>query len=229
MAGAVTLSRRQSAGLLVLILGVVAVVIVVTGPLGKTWIRWLAVQPNAADVGFAQDMSVHHEQAVLMASLADGRAGPAIKAMSQGIVLSQSQQIGVMRGWLQLWSQPPVAETPMLWAPHGIKTDAANDSGHSGDLPLMAGMASGPDLVRLWGLNGDEFDVFFLQLMIRHHRGGVDMAHHAMESARVEAVQDLAKAMIVEQAHDLSKMLRLLSLHGAKELPFVSLPMCRTE
>src|SRR5689334_8032391 len=71
--------------------------------------------PSAVDVGFCQDMAAHHEQAVLMSSLADGRAGPAVKALADSILMGQSEELGAMRGWLQLWGKPAVSSSPMLW------------------------------------------------------------------------------------------------------------------
>ena len=43
----------------------------------------------------------------------------------------------------------------------------------------MPGMASPEELNELWTKSGKEFDVLFLQLMIRHHQGGVMMARYA--------------------------------------------------
>lgn len=62
---------------------------------------------GSIDVGFAQDMSVHHLQAVTMAGWArDHSADPAIRVLAFDIESTQQAQVGMMAGWLNLWSQP---------------------------------------------------------------------------------------------------------------------------
>ena len=59
---------------------------------------------DSVDVGFAQDMSVHHQQAVQMASWErDHTTDPALKQLAFDIETTQLQQIGRMQGWLGLW------------------------------------------------------------------------------------------------------------------------------
>jgi len=60
---------------------------------------------GTVDIGFAQDMSVHHRQAVLMAGLArDSSTDPTIRVLAFDIETNQLQQIGQMQGWLSLWN-----------------------------------------------------------------------------------------------------------------------------
>ena len=55
------------------------------------------------EVGFAQDMSVHHRQAALMAGIARERStDPAVRSLAFDIETSQLEQIGRMQGWLRL-------------------------------------------------------------------------------------------------------------------------------
>lgn len=181
-------------------------------------------QPSAVDIGFSQDMAIHHDQAILMANLAQTRAGPAVKAIADAILLSQSVQIGTMRGWLQLWGEPAAATTPMQWMP-GHHTPAAHNNNkeaqqHHSYASAMAGMASPKELIELWRLSGDAFDIRFLQLMTRHHEGGIAMARHAAENGKLEPLREIAEVMVVEQVKDISQMQRLLEGHGAELLPF---------
>ena len=73
------------------------------------------------DVGFAQDMSVHHQQAVQMASWErDHTTDPALKQLAFDIETTQLQQIGRMQGWLGLWGvarRRPAASTWRGWPP----------------------------------------------------------------------------------------------------------------
>lgn len=175
--------------------------------------------PNAVDVGFCQDMAVHHDQAVLMANLAQTRAGPAVKAIADAILLSQSVQIGTMRGWLQLWGEPPAADSPMGWMSASGQHDqhTHHQLEKASDMP---GMASAEEMLELWRLSGDAFDILFLQLMTRHHEGGVAMARHAAEHGKLKPLREIAEVMLVQQIQDISQMQRLLQHHNAELLPY---------
>jgi uncharacterized protein (DUF305 family) len=156
-----------------------------------------ASRPGAVDIGFAQDMAAHHEQAVLMANLALSRGGPTVQGIADSILTDQSQEIGQLRGWLQLWGEPMAMRDDMA----------------------MPGMASATQLSTLYTLTGRAFDVLFLQLMIRHHQGGIEMAHDAELHATLATVQAAATAMRVEQVNDLSLMQPLLQADGGEPLP----------
>lgn len=56
---------------------------------------------NSVDVGFAQDMSVHHNQAIEMSAMALGRStDPVIRTLAFDVLTSQQSQVGTMQGWL---------------------------------------------------------------------------------------------------------------------------------
>ena len=62
---------------------------------------------GSVDVGFAQDMTVHHNQAVEMAAIAIANAeDPMVRDLAYDILTTQQNQIGQMTGWLSLWNQP---------------------------------------------------------------------------------------------------------------------------
>jgi uncharacterized protein (DUF305 family) len=165
-------------------------------------------QPGAVDVGFSQDMAVHHEQAVLMANLAQSRAGRAVLAVADGILISQSEEIGLMRGWLRLWHRPAADPHPMSW----MSMPPSGTALASGT--TMPGMASAGQLTRLASLTGRRFDVLFLQLMIRHHEGGIKMCRYAQTHASLGLVRNAATSMAVEQIQDLGQLRALLQTEG---------------
>ena len=172
-------------------------------------------KPGAVDIGFSQDMAVHHEQAVLMASLAQTRGSRAVASLANAILIDQSQEIGLMRGWLQLWREPTVDPTPISWMLH--------PGGMTMVLPAMTsmpGMATPDQLTRLSGLSGKRFDVRFLQLMIRHHEGGLQICRFAQSEARLAVVRKAATAMALEQIEDLGQLRAMLESDGGKPLPF---------
>jgi uncharacterized protein (DUF305 family) len=202
--------------------------------------RWLGTRtflhahplPGPADIGFCQDMVAHHEQAVLMATLAMDRATPAVHDLAQSILVSQSGEIGVMRGWLQIWGAPLVAPRPMAWMedsadqPPGVTQPAM--------LPVnapMPGMASPAELQQLWQARGESFDILFMQLMTRHHEGGLLMARDVQNSAQLQAVRDTGRGMLFEQAQEIGLMAQLLRADGAAPLPSLlkSAALCRVK
>ena len=58
---------------------------------------------NSAEAGFARDMTAHHEQAVEMALLIRDRSSdPIIRTMATDMVLTKTNQMGQMMGWLDV-------------------------------------------------------------------------------------------------------------------------------
>ena len=74
----------------------------------------------------------------------------------------------------------------------------------------MPGMATPDQLTRLATLRGKGFDVLFLQLMIRHHEGGLQMCQYAESHADLAVVRKAAVSMAVEQVEDLGQMRAML-------------------
>ncbi len=178
-------------------------------------------QAGSVAVGFAQDMSRHHLQAVTMANWArDHSDDPAIKQLAFDIASVQLEQVGRMKGWLMLWGQPeePLGE-PMTWM-SGPRGHAHGSGGAASDDGRMPGMASEEELAKLRSLSGEELDVYFLQLMLRHHQGGVDMAQYGYDHSSVRAVKTLANSMLVSQDAEMDTMRGMLAERGAQPLPF---------
>jgi uncharacterized protein (DUF305 family) len=204
------------------LLGLVGAFLIGRTSTGPSSAEHAAAQPGATDVGFCQDMGTHHDQAVLMANLAGGRAGPAVTALANSILVGQSQELGVLRGWLQLWGEPVESSTPMVWMSGGRSAHAAmSDSAHMSMQPdsVMPGMASPDELTSLWARSGNEFDIMFLRLMIRHHQGGVDMARYAAGNAKLQLVRQLAETTLYQQVEEIGQMQALLTTYGAAPLP----------
>lgn len=55
-------------------------------------------------------------------------------------------------------------------------------------------------------LSGDEFDRLFIELMIVHHEGAVDMAELAKSRARHEEILTLSEAIISAQTQEIAEM-----------------------
>ncbi|ASO18982.1 uncharacterized protein (DUF305 family) [Actinoalloteichus hoggarensis] len=176
---------------------------------------------NSVDVGFAQDMTVHHRQATTMATLYRVNGEDiGIDTLAFDIDTNQRTQIGWMQGWLNLWDRPlHPTDGYMAWMRDGAGHGHGGDAGDSA-AEAMPGMASPEELERLRSLRGRELDVYFLQLMLRHHEGGVEMASYAAERAAIPQVRNLASNMLRHQTAESEKMIGMLSELGAEPLPF---------
>jgi len=182
---------------------------------------------GSVEVGFAQDMSVHHLQAVTMASWErDHTTDPELKQMAFDIESTQREQVGRMKGWLMLWGQPEQATGAyMTWmtpdAGHEHMAMAPSTASTAGtDGAVMPGMATNSELARLRSLSGQQLDVYFLQLMLRHHQGGTAMAQYAHDHTSVSAVKALTQSMLVSQGAEMTLMRGMLAARGAQPLPY---------
>ncbi|MBB6173082.1 uncharacterized protein (DUF305 family) [Nocardiopsis mwathae] len=166
---------------------------------------------TSADAGFLRDMSVHHSQAVDMSIvILEKTDEPKLRTVAQDIARTQQSQIGRMQGWLVQWGlNIRGAQPPMTWmAGHG-----AHGSGEAPD--TMPGWASEEEMKRLEEAEGVEAEVLFLQLMIDHHRGGIDMAEAAVSAADRPLVTDFAAGMAEAQQAEIELMEDMLADRGA--------------
>lgn len=174
-------------------------------------------EPNTVAIGFCQDMSVHHDQAILMSEFALTHGTPMIRAVALSILSSQAEEVGAMRGWLKLWGSSPVDAHPMGWM-GGSMGSMPMPMSTSPDVAAMPGMATPNQLIDLSQRTGRSFDILFLQLMIRHHLAGIDMARYAIADHASAPVLDAARQMIAAQVEDLGTMRALLTLDRGHEL-----------
>lgn len=182
---------------------------------------------GSVDVGFAQDMIEHHDQAVEMAAIALANASdPMVRDFAYDILTTQQNQIGQMTGWLSLWDQPVASSGEhMAWMSdghggaghsHGGTTSTAAATPGTAQMP---GMATSEEMAALRQARGEASDVLFLQLMLRHHEGGLPMMEYAAEHAAVPSVRSLAQTMVDTQQSESARMTQLLTEKGAAPLP----------
>ncbi len=118
-----------------------------------------------ADVMFMQGMIVHHQQAVAMAALVKERTNKEeIVAIAGRIDGSQKDEIEFMSDWLTEKGQP-------------LKMEGMGHAAHMG----MMGMATPDQMAQLAASKGTNFDRLFLELMVRHHQGAIDMVDELIE------------------------------------------------
>ena len=155
-------------------------------------------QHNEADVTFAQDMIVHHASAIAMAELAPDRAASReVKALAEKVKAAQGPEIETMTSWLKAWGQE-VPET----GDHATMGD--------GGASEMPGMMTAEQMNQLGDAQGSAFDRMFLQMMIKHHEGAVQMAQ--TEQARGQNPEAIALAETIQdsQTAEIQHMNQLL-------------------
>ena len=154
---------------------------------------------DSVDVGFARDMGAHHAQAVEIAELLRDRSDDTdLRRIASDIALTQQAQIGQMRGWLDIWGRPPTSvDPPMGWMGHEHV---------AGAVVTMPGMATDDEIAALTAARGPEAERLFLELMIRHHQGGVQMASYAADHAEESVVRTLARGMVEAQTAEIAQL-----------------------
>ena len=124
-----------------------------------------------ADVKFLQGMIVHHEQAILMSSMVGKRTNnPTIVDLADRIDASQEDEISFMEGWLKDRGENIPEEYEHSMMSHHVM-EHHDMSSHLD----MVGMASPKQLEELENSKSTDFDRLFLQLMISHHDGALEM------------------------------------------------------
>ncbi|GAA3630568.1 hypothetical protein GCM10022223_55420 [Kineosporia mesophila] len=207
-----TLVRMAIAGL-ALLAGMVLLVSYVQGPATPS--------DNSAAAGLARDMIDHHAQAVDMATIVQRRTqDDDIRYLTTDMALTQSSQMGQMQGWLNLWGLS-IGRTgqPMQWmqgheAEHELSGIASDDT-HVDENGLMPGMATQKQVNELRSLPTKQADILFLQLMIKHHQGGVTMAQAALKLTDEPVVVNLCKTIVKGQQAEITLMQNMLSERGA--------------
>ncbi|WP_433567805.1 DUF305 domain-containing protein [Nocardia sp. CA-151230] len=173
---------------------------------------------NRVEIGFSQDMTAHHEQALIMVQRLDSGVDPTVRQLAQQIADAQRMEIGTLLGWLRLANASPDATHPMAW----MTADAA----HEHSMPAMTstngtsmpGMATQAELDALAAARGRDAEVLFLQLMLRHHRGGVAMAQAADRLLASGPVKEAARGMITAQSQESGLMTIMLAQRDAQPL-----------
>lgn len=140
---------------------------------------------SPSDINFAEMMIPHHEQAIEMSEIAfKNTMNSKVLQLAQEIKDAQAPEIDLMKSWA------------------GVKV-----STHAGH--MMDGMLSEDELNALRAATGAEFDRLFLQGMIKHHQGAIEMAMDVKNSKSM-VVAALSAAIITQQEIEITRMEELL-------------------
>lgn len=190
------------------LIGLVALLAVMIG-VGGVLVYQRASTPGAGsvDVGFMQDMTTHHQQAVEMASIvAEQGQDPDIRAFAREILTFQQYEVGYMEALLEDWGQWPFPadRTAMTWM---------DMSSAPADMP---GMQSQAKMDALEKATGSDVDELFIPMMIDHHKGGIHMAEYAAKHASDPRVRDLAERIVQQQTGEIGDFERAAKRLGVQ-------------
>lgn len=180
-----------------------------------------ASQPlSSVDVGFLRDMQAHHAQAVEMSLLVRDRTSDTeVRTLALDIAMGQQHQVGQMYGRLSAEGLPQTTSGPRMgWMANKEPGGDPHGPGHSAVAPggRMPGMASDDDLRQLGQLSGRNAERLFLQLMIPHHRAGVDMAKYVTSNGSDPQVMKLAASMAAAQTAEITALQDMLETRGGQ-------------
>ena len=143
-----------------------------------------------AEFMFATMMIPHHQQALDMAALVPGRTtNPELIALAEDIAAAQGPEIAQMTQWL---------------AAHGV-TDTMGHAGH-----VMSGMLDPDEMAQLADASGTEFDRLWLEGMIGHHEGAIEMADAMLAAGTDPELRQLATDIVTAQDREIAQMRTML-------------------
>jgi uncharacterized protein (DUF305 family) len=149
---------------------------------------------NADDVAFANNMIPHHQQAVELSAMVPDRSTNAdLIALAKQISAAQQPEIEIMKVFLVQWNENP-----------------GTNSGHAGHAGTMQGMVDAPTMTKLGSLNGAEFDKLWLESMISHHEGAIEMAKAEIANGDNVDAKTLAEKIVATQGAEIGQIKQML-------------------
>ena len=135
------------------------------------------------DVQFIDGMIVHHQGAITMATEATTAASrPEVKQLAATIVTTQDPEITQLQGWRTQWYANEAQTTATMLESMG-----------------MGNMMIAHDPAK-------DFDQRFLEAMIAHHRGAVQMAETIKATATHPEIRTFAEKVITDQTAEITQM-----------------------
>ncbi len=165
------------------------------GPAGSTYdLRWIDA------------MVQHHTGALRMSEFVFNVGSPGVGALANTIWSDQAREIKAMGQWRKAW-YPQAPVYPVTLSPSGDPNNLAalrRMSAAQITAMQMAGAAPSPDTRVHW----------FLEGMIEHHGGALQMAHDALRKSNNPTIRRLAREIIVAQRREIIELRRMLRHDG---------------
>jgi uncharacterized protein (DUF305 family) len=133
------------------------------------------------EIDFMQDMIDHHAMAVMMAEMCVEKAvHEELRRLCEDIIAAQSAEIQQMQGWLQEW--------------YGISYAPEMTPGAMKQMEKLA------------ALSGAEFEIAFMEMMIKHHAKAVKEGERCVERVYHEELRELCENIIATQTAEIELM-----------------------
>lgn len=133
------------------------------------------------EVRFMTNMIDHHQMAIEMAEIClDEAVHEELRTMCQNIIAAQSAEIQQMQSWLQQW--------------YGITYQPTMKPG---DQKMLERLAS---------LSGAEFEIAFMEMMIKHHEKAIKEARHCLDKAAHAELRELCEQIIATQSAEIAQL-----------------------
>lgn len=150
---------------------------------------------NADDIAFANNIIPHHKQAIALAGLVPERSTDAeLIELASKMAAEQQPEVNVLNVLLVQWG-----EIPQLGA------GAPDGYGQH-----LQGMVDDATMEKLKSLRGPEFDSLWLQSMISHHQGAIEMAKAEIANGENVDAVSMAKTMVASQEAEIGQMRKML-------------------
>lgn len=149
------------------------------------------------DAHFIEQMIPHHEDAIIMAKLAETKAKrPEVKKLAKDIIDSQGREIDQMKDWYKEWNGRDVPTGTQVMNQHGMmRSDSNMHMGMMGDRSDITRLEQAPD-----------FDKAFIEDMIPHHQMAVMMATMLKNGTGRPEMVRLAEDIISAQTKEINEM-----------------------
>lgn len=147
---------------------------------------------NDADIMFASMMMEHHTQAVDMSDMILSKDGidERVTVLAEEIKAAQQPEIEKMEGWLEDWGA---------------------DASDMGSMDHGSGMMTEDDMQALEDASGIDAARLFLDQMIEHHDGAIDMAQDEIDNGLNSDAVALAQTIIDAQTTEIATMEEILA------------------
>lgn len=167
-----------------------------TGPTPTASVA-VSLQFNAQDASFVSMMIAHHQQAIEMSDIILAKSGvPAdVTALATQIKQAQGPEIELMQTWLAAWGVPAVTSAPMDLSEHSMDHGIMTDD----------------QLSELKQANGAVAGRIYLEQMIAHHEGAVEMSKQELQSGENPQAKALAQQIIDSQTAEIAQMRSMLA------------------
>ena len=133
------------------------------------------------EVDFMTGMIDHHAMAVEMGEIClDNVVHAELRGMCEDVISAQSAEIETMQSWLAGWYD--VSYEPEM---------------SQGQMQQMEKLAS---------LSGAEFEIRFMEMLIRHHRKAISEAEKCVDRASHDELRDLCQGIIETQSTEIAQL-----------------------